>query len=173
MRRPLCLLTALLLTTPATAARLAPRPIRATSTAAPVDPLAGELARWPSAHDTEAVLAWSLDHLDWIEANAALDPRGRQDWLALRDATMCSLQGWVYLREAQFLDYTERSRSCIGRFYARRGKIALGVWYATYDQSLDGRRAALKRLHDRLGWLEYGAGRLPHPAVLAAFRSID
>ena len=178
MRPLLCLPTVLLLIPPAIAAPLTPRPVRTSavrSTGATLtpDPLAAEMARWPSARDAEALLAWGLDHLDWLEANAAFDPRGRQDWVILRDETMRRLQAWVYLREAQFRNGDDRRDSCIGRFYCRRSKVALGLWYGTYDQSLAGRRAALGRLRERLGPINFAAARMPFPAVIEAFRSSD
>jgi hypothetical protein len=175
MRPLLFPLFALLLAGPGFAAPLLSRPAPGKNgdATATLDPLAGELARWPSARDAEAVLAWGLDHLDWIEANAAFDLRGSGDWQTLRDETMRRLQPWVYLREAQFRDYTDRRDSCVQRFYARRSQVALGLWYGTYDQSLDGRRAALTRLRERLGWLDYAAARLPHPGVVEMFCSID
>lgn len=139
----------------------------------PLDPLASDLARFPNARDTEAVLVWGCDHLDHLEINAAIDPRGRHSWIAVRDETMRRMQPWVYLREAQLRTSGERADSVLWRFYARRRKVALGVWYGAYDQSLAGRRAALERLRDALGPDAFASGFLPPPAVLSALVPID
>jgi len=139
------------------------------------DPLAGELQRWPDPRTTEAVLSWGCDHL---EINAAAFPTQRQALVALRDETMRRLQPWVYLREAQFREgslvgTSDRADSVIWRFYARRRKVALGVWYGAYDSSLAGRRAALERLRDALGVDAYREARLPCPACIEAFTKIE
>ncbi len=138
-----------------------------------VDALAGELCRWLNPRDTEAWLVWGCDFLDHCEINAAFDPSSKQEWLAIRDDTMRRMQPWIYLREAQFRSWTDHNASVIDRFYKRRRKVALGVWYGPYDHTTEGRQRALKRLKDVLSVDDYREARLPCPVLLSAFTRVD